>query len=233
MGAGDDDSRRAAAKLPRGSHGLPPEFVAHSQRERLFVGMARVMVRIGYAATTVDDIAVESAVSRKALYTHFSGKEDLLLQAHRSVVERIVAGAGPSMAEQRDWRGALRTLLDWGLEFFAREPAFAHLSLVEVPAATPASRRLQRESLALLRRMIEPAIDGDSAIPVEVTIDGLIGGLGHVIAQAAEDGAPQDLPSLRPQLMAWFALAIEGRAAAAEELAHEVTLSPTLATSAS
>lgn len=233
MGAGDDDSRRAAAKLPRGSHGLPPEFVAHSQRERLFVGMARVMVRIGYAATTVDDIAVESAVSRKALYTHFSGKEDLLLQAHRSVVERIVAGAGPSVAEQRDWRGALRTLLDWGLEFFAREPAFAHLSLVEVPAATPASRRLQRESLALLRRMIAPAIDGDSAIAADVTIDGLIGGLGHVIAQAAENGAPQDLPSLRPQLMAWFALAIEGRDAAAEELAHEVTLSPTLATSAS
>lgn len=231
MGAGDSDSRRAAAKLPRGSHGLPPEFVSHSQRERLFVGMAHVMLRIGYAATTVDDIAIESAVSRKALYTHFSGKEDLLLQAHRSVVERIVTGAGPSMAEQADWRGALRTLLDWGLEFFAREPAFAHLSLVEAPAATPASRRLQRESLALLRRMVASAADGDPAIAADVTIDGLIGGLAHVIAEAAEGGDPHELPSLRPQLMAWFAHNLEGREAAEEELALEVVLSPTLAPS--
>ncbi|MEX1143093.1 MAG: TetR/AcrR family transcriptional regulator [Thermoleophilaceae bacterium] len=197
------------------------------------------MLQIGYAATTVDHIALESRVSRKAIYTHFTGKEDLLLQAHRAVVEKIATGAGPAIAERSDWRSALRALLDWSLEFFAREPAFAHLSLVEMPAATPASRRLQRESLAGLRRMIAPSADreldgsqptdGRSRIVSGATIDAMLGGMLHVVADVAENGRPADLPALRPQLMAWFALVLEGPGAAEEELAEEVSISPTLA----
>lgn len=217
----------AAEKLPRGSHGLPPEFVVHSQRERLFAGMARVMARRGYAATTVDDIANESSVSRKALYAHFSGKEDVLLQAHRAVVEQVTTGAGPAVADQDDWKAALRALLDWGLEFFAREPAFANLSLVEVRAATPAARELQRESLASIRRLLEQAIVQGARPVSDTVIDGMLGGMISVVAKAAEEGPPSDLPALRPELMAWFVLILEGQDAAERELAQEVPpLSP-------
>ncbi len=209
-------------KLPRGSHGLPPEFVVHSQRERLFAGMARVMTRRGYAATTVDDIANESSVSRKALYAHFSGKEDVLLQAHRAVAKRIATGAGPAIAEQADWKSALRALLDWGLEFFAREPAFAHLSLVDVGAATPAARRLQRESLTAVRRLLERAVLQGARPVSDTAIDGMLGGMIYVVARAAEDRSPTDLPALRPELMAWFALILDGPEAAEQELAHDV-----------
>lgn len=214
------DSDGVGEKLPRGSHGLPPEFVVHSQRERLFAGMARVMARRGYAATTVDQIASESGVSRKALYAHFSGKEDVLLQAHRAVVERIAAGAGPVVSVQDDWRAALRALLDWGLELFAREPALANLSLIEVAAATPASRRLQRETLTTVRALIERAT-AESAHPVpEVAIDGMLGGMVYVIARAAaaEGDAAARLPTLRPELMAWFLLVFDGPEAAQTEL---------------
>lgn len=186
--------------------------------------MARVMVRVGYAATTVDDIAVESGVSRKALYAHFSGKEDVLLQAHQAVTERIVTGAGPVIAEQRDWRSALRALFDWALEFFAREPAFAHLAIVEMAAATPASRRVQRESMTAVRALIEQGIR-ESARPVSDTaIDGMLGGLVYVVARAAEEGDPTDLRALRPQLMALVMLVLDGPDAAEQELAEEIVL---------
>jgi AcrR family transcriptional regulator len=223
MGSVRHDSEGSSAdpndRLPRGSHGLPPEFVVRSQRDRLFAGMARVMARNGYAATTVDEIAAESGVSRKALYTHFSGKEDLLLQAHRAIVDQIVAGAGPAAAEQEDWRAALRALFDWGLELFAREPALANLSLVEVAAATPASRKLQRETLARIRILVEQGIaDGDRTVP-DVAIDGMLGGMAYAIAKAAEDGDPTELPALRPKLMAWFMLVFDGPEAAERELA--------------
>lgn len=207
-------------KLPRGSHGLPAEFVVRSQRERLFAGIARVMAREGYAATTVDAIAVESGVSRKALYAHFSGKEDVLLQAHRAVTERIEAGAGPAMAEQESWKGALRALLDWTLEFFAREPTFAHLAFVEMPAATPASRQLQRESLIPLRRLIERGVDDSSRPLTDEAIDGLVGGLAYVIAQTA-DRAADEVRGLRPKLMAWIVLALEGADAAEREIVED------------
>lgn len=213
-----DDSDATDQRLPRGSHGLPPEFVIASQRERLFAGMARVMARHGYGATTVDRIAAESGVSRKALYAHFSGKEDVLLQAYRSIVERIAAGAAPVDDAEDDWRSALRALLDWGLELFAREPALANLVLTEVAAATPASRQLQRETLAAVRDLIaRAAADSPRAVP-DVAIDGMLGGMMFVIANAASEGDPAALPALRSRLMAWFMLVLEGPDAAAREL---------------
>lgn len=205
-------------RLPRGSHGLPPEFVVHSQRDRLFAGMARVMMRRGYAATTVDEIASESGVSRKALYTHFSDKEDVLLQAHRAIIEQITAGAGAAAAEQDDWRAALRALLDWGLELFAREPALANLSLIEVAAATPASRQLQRDTLNRIRMLIEQATADNDRPVSDVAIDGMLGGMAYAIAKAADEGDPAALPLLRPKLMAWFMLVFDGPEAAANEL---------------
>jgi AcrR family transcriptional regulator len=219
-------SNGVGEKLPRGSHGLPPEFVVRSQRERLFAGMARVMGRSGYAATTVDDIAAESGVSRKALYAHFSGKEDVMLQAHKAVVNRIVTGAGPAIAEQDDWKSALRALLDWALEFFSREPALAHLTLIEMGAATPASQRLQRDSLDAVRALIEQAIAQGARPLSSTTIDGMLGGLIYVVAQAAEAGPPEDLVALRPELMSWFVLVLEGPEAAKRELEEEITTSP-------
>jgi AcrR family transcriptional regulator len=214
----DRSSERPDDKLPRGSHGLPPEFVVHSQRDRLFAGMARVMARRGYAATTVDEIAAESGVSRKALYTHFSGKEDVLLQAHRAIVQQITAGAGSAAADQDGWRASLRALFDWGLELFAREPALANLSLVEVAAATPASRQLQRETLDRIRTLVEEATAGNARTVPDVAIDGMLGGMVYVVAKAAEEGNPAELPLLRPELMAWFMLVFEGPEAAEDEL---------------
>jgi AcrR family transcriptional regulator len=224
MGQASGQAGPAREKLPRGSHGLPTEFVIRSQRERLFAGMARVMARRGYAATTVDDIAVESGVSRKALYAHFSGKEDVLLQAHRAILERIDTGAGPVIAEQSDWKAALRALFDWTLEFFSREPAFAHLAFVEMVAATPASRQLQRESLAPVRALIERGIE-ETARPVsDTTLDGMLGGLAYVVAKVADD-SEGNLRGLRPKLMAWIVLVLEGPEAAERELIEEIVSS--------
>jgi AcrR family transcriptional regulator len=183
--------------------------------------MARVMARRGYAATTVDEIASESGVSRKALYAHFSGKEDVLLQAHRAVVEQIAAGAGPAIRAHDDWRPALRALLDWGLELFAREPALANLTLVEVAAATPASRQLQRETLDNVRRLIAQAAAGRARPVPEIAIDGVLGGMVYAIAKAAEHSDATRLPALRPQLMAWLMLVFDGPEAAERELNAE------------
>lgn len=217
MGAARHDSGSLPAKLPRGSHGLPPEFVVHSQRERLFAGMARVMARRGYGATTVDQIAAESGVSRKALYAHFSGKEDLLLQAYRAVIERIVAGAGAVLEDHDEWRAGLRATLDWTLELFAREPALANLCLVEVGAATPASRRLQHETLTGARALVERRVaDAARALP-DVAIDGMLGGMAYVVARAADEGDAARLPSLRPELMALAVAVLDGREAAERE----------------
>jgi AcrR family transcriptional regulator len=214
MGSAGQGGQGVGERLPRGSHGLPPEFVVHSQRERLFAGMARVVAQRGYAAATVDLIAAESGVSRKALYTHFTGKDDLLLEAHRSLSRRIAAGAGPSIAEQSTWDSRLRALLDWSLELCAREPELASLALVAMSAATPSARTLLQETLEPVRRVFEQA-RAESPNPVpEVAIDGMVGGAMHAIARAMESRDEAALAALPGELMAWFMLVFAGPAAA-------------------
>src|SRR6185437_1927670 len=44
------------ARLPPGRHGLPREFVAHNQRERLIAGLAEAVAENGYASTTIAHI---------------------------------------------------------------------------------------------------------------------------------------------------------------------------------
>jgi hypothetical protein len=141
-------------------------------------------------------------------------------------VKRVVTGAGPAIAEQDDWKSALRVLLDWALEFFSREPAFAHLALIEMGAATPASQRLQRDSLDSVRALIEQAIAQGARPLSSTTIDGMLGGLIYVVAQAAEATPATDLVTLRPELMSWFVLVLEGPEAAERELEEEITTSP-------
>jgi hypothetical protein len=88
---------------------------------------------------------------------------------------------------------------------------------VEVSAATPASRRLHRETLTRLRTLIERAtVNSSNSVP-EIAIEGMIDGMIYVIAKTAEE-EDAELPAVRRRLMAWFALVFEGPHAAQSEL---------------
>lgn len=50
-------------RLPRGRHGLSPEYVARNQRERLIAGLTEVLYEKGYQDTTVSLIGQRAAVS--------------------------------------------------------------------------------------------------------------------------------------------------------------------------
>src|SRR6187455_2663699 len=69
------------AGLPPGRHGLPREFVAHNQRERLIAGLAEAVAENGYAGTTIAHIPRQAAVSRRTFYEHFSSKDECFIAA--------------------------------------------------------------------------------------------------------------------------------------------------------
>src|SRR4029077_21137123 len=68
--------------LPRGDQNLSRSFVVHSQRERILDAVANLTATNGYAALKVEEIAEQAAVSLKAFYEHFEGKEDAFLVAY-------------------------------------------------------------------------------------------------------------------------------------------------------
>jgi len=77
------------ARLPKGRHGLPREFVARNQRERLIAGLAEAIAEHGYARTTIAHIARHAAVSRRTFYEHFRDKDECFSAAYETVMTEL------------------------------------------------------------------------------------------------------------------------------------------------
>ena len=112
-------------------------FVVHSQRERILDAVANLTAQRGYAALTVEGIATEAAVSLQAFYEHFSGKEDAFVVAYEIghdkalalVRARLRGRSGLALRRARRHRRRCS-------RFMAGEPAFAHMAMMDVLAAT-------------------------------------------------------------------------------------------------
>ena len=74
--------------------GRPPKVDRHGTptRERLLNAAADAFVEHGYEGATLSDIARRAEVSTPAIYSHFSGKADLLVEACQRELNTISSG---------------------------------------------------------------------------------------------------------------------------------------------
>ena len=99
-------------RLPRGRHGLSPEFVAQNQRERLIAGLTEVLYEVGYQKTTVSLIGQRAAVSKSDFYKHFESKDDCFFAAYEAAIDadsRAVCRRLRRHAEERSGRRGCAT----------------------------------------------------------------------------------------------------------------------------
>ncbi len=118
-------------RLPRGRHGLPREFVAQNQRERLLAALAECLEEKGYERTTVASIGKRAGVSKSDFYKQFESKDACFIAAYDGAVERIRVTVKEACAERKDWGSGVLSALDALLQLFETEPAQAQLVLVE------------------------------------------------------------------------------------------------------
>ncbi len=140
---------RTPARLPRGKHGLSPQFVASNQRERLIAATVTVVAEKGYAEATVADILERSGVSRKTFYDLFTNKEDCFLSTFDLLIDTLADEVTKAFASGETWPERIRAGLRALLEQMAERPAGARVGLVEVLAAGP--RALERYDGAIRR----------------------------------------------------------------------------------
>jgi AcrR family transcriptional regulator len=106
---------------------LDSEAERERTREQLLEAAARVFARRGYHGAAVDEVAEEAGYTTGALYSNFSGKEDLFLSllerfAARQLQEIAEAAASGPSAGARARAGA-----DTWMAFLEREPALVPL----------------------------------------------------------------------------------------------------------
>jgi AcrR family transcriptional regulator len=154
----------------------------------------RLFGRDGYAATSIDEVARASGMTKGAVYHHFSGKADVFravfVRQEERLAERIALaaadGADPMDRVRRGARAFLRA---------CTEPEVRRIILLDGPAVLgwDEVRRIEYEhTLKLLHHAMSAASGGQPPDAVRVRAHLLFGALcegGMLIARAADPAA--------------------------------------------
>jgi AcrR family transcriptional regulator len=133
-------------RLPRGRHGLSPEFVAENQRWRLLGAAAEALAELGYAKTTTREVASRAGVSSNTFYKYFDGLSDCVCATHETAAECVWGVVSGACSPQLDPSERLRVAIEAALAFAGSEPALAQLLGAE-PLAANAEIAAERERL--------------------------------------------------------------------------------------
>ncbi|HEU4943786.1 MAG TPA: helix-turn-helix domain-containing protein [Solirubrobacterales bacterium] len=194
-------------RLPRGRHGLPREFVAQNQRERLLAALAECLEEKGYDRTTVSAVGKRAGVSKSDFYKQFASKDACFVAAYDDAVERIRGRVLAICAERKDWATGVLAALDSLLELLAAEPAQTQLVLVE---GLRAGRGVYDRYQVALQSFVPYLRDGAPAPaggepPPAATDEAVVGGIASLLARRVLAGETKELPALLPEI-AEFAL---------------------------
>ena len=140
----------------------PRQKRAVATRAALLAAVERIVAAEGPEAVTTTRLAEETNVAVGTIYRYFSGREELLLAAYDSTVERIVAACRQAMEEmERDIPAAdaARILLRRYLE--AAEAIPAHSGLLRAMRAIRPIETDQAGSakVDIARDLISPALE--------------------------------------------------------------------------
>jgi AcrR family transcriptional regulator len=189
-------------------------------RRRIVDAAAKVFARRGYHRATVDEIASEAGFTIGALYSNFSGKEELFLAiADRQVEERVAeVGAIADSAEGSEpGKGAaeqLRTFLErdpeWPLLFYE----FWSLSVrnPELQGELAKRRDAIRDALADTLERVAKRHGFTLRFPAPVLATAIAASLNGLAFERAAD--PKSLPD---EVFAEFVTAVLGCAIAAPQ----------------
>lgn len=194
-------------QLPRGRHGLPREFVAEHQRERLLAAIAYLLEDHGFERTTVSAISARASVSKSDFYRHFERKDECLLAAYDDAVARLREEVLAARADRDEWADAICAGLGAALARLAAQPAQANLLLVEGLRAGPSVYgrfQVAVESFVPCLREGAPAGVGAAGTPRE-TDEAVVGGIASLLGRRVLAGEAARLDEFFPEL-AEFAL---------------------------
>lgn len=208
------DSDGGMERLPRGRHGLPPEFVAQNQRQRLIFGLTQGLYEVGYQKTTVSVIGKRASVSKSDFYKHFESKDDCFVAAYDAAIERIREQLVVACRETdgEEWPQRVGAAIEALLGLFVAEPALASIALVEgLRAGRGVYDRYQvalDSFVDLLKRSEPPLIEG-SEVP-EATDEAIVGGIASMLGRRVLVGETEQITDLFPEILEFVLAAYLG-----------------------
>lgn len=193
------------SRLPRGRHGLSPEFVARNQRERLIAALTEVLDEVGYRKTTVSLISQRAGVSKSDFYRHFDCKDDCFFAAYDRAVERVRLGVAGACAAHgaAAWSPRVRDGIAALIATLEADPPMARLALVE---GLRVGRGVYDRYQAALASFVPYLREGAPSPPLggglpPTTDEAVVGGIASLLGRYVQDEGAERLGELLPDVV--------------------------------
>lgn len=196
--------------LPRHRHGLSRDDIQEAQRVRITAAAIELFAADGYATTSVLTIAKRAGVSTKTFYELYASKEDLFLDAYRTVGV-AVRESGLNVPNGRYLRvepGEIQHYASRILAVIGAAPTAARVFFLEAVGAGQRVRIRRNEAIHEFVDAIAPAMCDlrsrtDPALPpLTDQMCHLVVAAGiEVITEYLADHEPSTLPELAPQIV--------------------------------
>lgn len=200
QGTQPDAQNPGLARLPPGRHGLPRDFVARNQRDRLTAGMIAAVAESGYHGATITGIAAAAGVSRRTFYTYFDSKEDCYLDTYDTIVEHLFTVGAEAADTESSWPHRVRAALGAVLQALAANPDLARFTLIEPQRAGGAIAERLRTATEPALTELDRGRPENLAAPSRDVQNALLAGMVALIARVVEAGEGERLEELLPEL---------------------------------
>lgn len=167
-------------------------------RESLIAVAREMFLADGYAATSLDKVAVRAGFSKGAVYSNFAGKEELCMAVLDSIHEEQISGVVSAFTQETDLDGRIEAFSAWAQEglgqprWTALEVEFGAIARQSPYVATELVKRHReiRVAIAQLVRQVtteaglQDVVDADQAATMLLSLGiglGTLRSLDHTI----------------------------------------------------
>jgi AcrR family transcriptional regulator len=173
------------------------EMYSEATRAALLDEATALFATRGYAATSLEDVASASRVTRGAVYHHFAGKQALFEAVLDRQEERAMAEVAAAATAADPWDASMQALDAFLVQ--CCDPVYGRLVWLEGPAALGWHRWRECEekyAFGLVERFVRALIEAgylaDRATDSMVRFSfWMLGGAGLTLAEAAEADKPR------------------------------------------
>jgi AcrR family transcriptional regulator len=182
---------------PRPRPGDPGRYRPEDPAERIIAAVAEVVAERGYRATTIEAIVARAGVSLSTFYANFDGRQEVLVAALDAGQARLVGVALPPYRRARGWPAAVRAAFEAMFAFFAAEPDYARMAMVEVYAAGGSALARRGQMISGLQAFLEPGFERSPELP-RILAEAIGGATYVLVYRQIRAGGAAELPALAP-----------------------------------
>ncbi|MGH8263472.1 MAG: TetR/AcrR family transcriptional regulator [Steroidobacterales bacterium] len=138
---------------------------AESRRELILEQAKKLFATRGYSATSIDDIAAASGVTKPVVYDHFASKRELYVGLMRTLRDALRHQAAADLRDAHSPREAFQHAIESFYTIVKRDPAIVQLLFVQSrnqPELLREWERLQAEAIAQIKplaRALAPRLE--------------------------------------------------------------------------